>query len=42
VGATQRLLLGILYVWTEVVAVRLWRLAARERHATDRIAPDRP
>jgi hypothetical protein len=41
-GAVQRLFLGILYVWTEVVVLRLWRLAARERHATDRIAPDRP
>ena len=39
-GAVQRLFLGILYLWTEVVAVRLWRLAARERHPTERIAPD--
>jgi Protein of unknown function (DUF998) len=29
VGAAQRLFLGILYVWVEVVAVRLWRFAAR-------------
>lgn len=25
-GAAQRLFLGILYVWVEVVAIRLWRL----------------
>jgi hypothetical protein len=42
VGAAQRLFLGILYVWTEVVAVRLWRLAARERHPTESITRDRP
>jgi hypothetical protein len=39
-GAIQRLFLRIQYVWTEVVAVRLWRLAARERHPTEKIAPD--
>lgn len=33
-GAVQRLFLGILYVWVEVVAIRLWRLgAASERPA---------
>jgi hypothetical protein len=42
VGASQRLFLGILYVWTEVVSVRLWQLAARKRHPIERIAPDRP
>src|SRR5262245_40436187 len=35
-GAVQRLFLGILYLWTEVVAVRLWRLAARDQ---DPISP---
>jgi hypothetical protein len=40
-GAAQRFFLGILYVWTEVVAVRLWRFSARERHPTERIAPNR-
>jgi len=31
VGVVQRLVLVILYVWVEVVAVRLWQLAARDQ-----------
>jgi hypothetical membrane protein len=41
VGAAQRLFLGILYVWVEVVAVRLWRLAAHQRLRVEQGAPDR-
>src|SRR5262249_23097793 len=29
-GAFQRLFLGILYLWAEVAAFRLWQLAARD------------
>jgi hypothetical membrane protein len=37
-GAAQRLFLGILYVWVEVVAVRLWRLG---RAAVQNASPER-
>jgi hypothetical membrane protein len=42
VGLVQRLILVILYVWVEVVAVRLWWIAARERHPAESTAPDHP
>ena len=41
-GAAQRLLVGIQYVWVEVVAIRLWKLASREQPSGERTAEDRP
>jgi hypothetical membrane protein len=32
-GCAQRVFLGILYVWVEVLAIRLWRLGAARRRA---------